>query len=248
MSQHPLTDDQVNEYYREGYLLLPGLVPTESIDALLEDAPKSFEPGSVWKPEIFDHDNPTEKASIHRLLVDENIIDVVEQLMDAPARVYYGMLAVVPAKGGKGLPWHQDGMYAPIMGRALNSFVACCDITPDMANLWVAPRTHYFGVIPSQDAGGEHGGHRTLSKDQEPENGFCLPPLKKGDVCVFDRNTLHRSLTNETDLDRYAYAAQYCENKARHAKDEGRLDEKRMLARELAEQYKSILTPASVGA
>jgi ectoine hydroxylase-related dioxygenase (phytanoyl-CoA dioxygenase family) len=64
----------------------------------------------------------------------------VEQIFEAPARVYYGMLAIVPAHGGKGLEWHQDNMYDVVRDVLLNTFVALCDITTDKAILWVAPR------------------------------------------------------------------------------------------------------------
>ena len=47
--------------------------------------------------------------------------------------VFYGMLAVVKARGGSGLPWHQDNQYTLVLGGAINIFAALCDITPDKA-------------------------------------------------------------------------------------------------------------------
>jgi hypothetical protein len=55
------------------------------------------------------------------MLVEPNIIAAVEQLFEAPARVYYGMTAVVPANGGNGLPWHQDNQYSQILPLLLTS-------------------------------------------------------------------------------------------------------------------------------
>jgi ectoine hydroxylase-related dioxygenase (phytanoyl-CoA dioxygenase family) len=94
------------------------------------------------------------------------------------------------------LPWHQDNQYSQVIPAALNTFVALCDISPEKAILHVAPGTHKLGTQPSKEAGDGYGGHRTAVV--EPENGMPLPGLKAGDVCIFDRNTYHRSLKNET--------------------------------------------------
>jgi hypothetical protein len=36
----PLTEEQIAEYYREGFIVVNGLVPTEEIDRVLEEAKK----------------------------------------------------------------------------------------------------------------------------------------------------------------------------------------------------------------
>ena len=207
----PLSESQIEAYYREGYIVVEGLVPDTVVDAVVEEAQQvPVTAGGGWTPRIFDHTNPSENPRLHQILTEPHVVVAVEQIFEAPARVYYGMLAVVPAQGGKGLEWHQDNMYDVVLGRALNMFVALCDITPDKAILWVAPRTHLSGVQESRTA----DGHRIAAT---PENGMALPTLKKGAVVIFDRSTLHHSKRNETDSDRYAYAAQYQEEKARNS-------------------------------
>ena len=91
-----------------------------------------------------------------------------------------------------------------------------------------------MGTQPSKEAGGIFGGHRTGLV--EPENGIPLDTMKAGDVCIFDRNTYHRSLKNETSEHRYAYAAQYCAEYARRATT-GRKDETRRPIKELQERW-----------
>ncbi|MEM1211135.1 MAG: phytanoyl-CoA dioxygenase family protein [Planctomycetota bacterium] len=234
----PLSEDQIEQYYREGYILLPQLATPERVQAVLEEAQKyPVEAGGRWTPRIFDHDDPTKDAAMHTLLTDPQIVGAVEQVFEATARVYYGMLAVVPAQGGSGLQWHQDNQYQLILGRALNMFVAVSDITPDMANLWVAPQSHRQGLVASDT---DEFGHRVTP---EPDNPLPLPALKQGDVCLFDRFTLHRSKTNTTDRHRYAYAAQYMEFNARTG-NTGQKDPKRMTADELAAAWESTAVSA----
>jgi len=233
----PLTEEQIARYYREGYLVVPGLVPLEAARAAVAAAAPVESLG--WAPSIFDHANPDASPQEHRMLVEPNIIAAVEQIFEAPARVYYGFMSIVPANGGSGLPWHQDNQYTHILPAALNTYVALCDITPDKALLWIAPQSHRAGRQPSQDAGGDLAGHRMAVS--EPENGVPLPALKTGDVCIFDRNTYHRSLKNETHEDRYAYAAQYMAEYSRLAAS-GEKDAKRIKARELQQRWASVLS------
>jgi ectoine hydroxylase-related dioxygenase (phytanoyl-CoA dioxygenase family) len=230
-AQKPLSEHQIAEFYREGYLVVENLVDNVTIDQIVEEAKKkTVISGGKWTPEIFDFENPNDKPVLHQLLAEPNLISAVESILEAPARVYFGMLAVVPAKGGKGLEWHQDNMYDLVLGRALNVFVALCDITPDKAILWIAPRSHRNGVLESELV----DGHRVANT---PENGAPLPTLKKGSVAIFDRNTLHRSKTNETDSDRYAYAAQFQEDNARVGST-GQKDPTKLLISELQEKWR----------
>src|SRR5947209_6024835 len=143
----PLDEAQVAQYYREGYLVIERLVAEAVVESVVDAARGvPVTAGGGWTPVIFDHDQPLANPRLHQLLAEPHLVRAVEQILEAPARVYYGMLAVVPAHGGKGLEWHQDNMYDVVLGRALNVFVALCDITPDKANLWVAPRSHLLGV------------------------------------------------------------------------------------------------------
>jgi ectoine hydroxylase-related dioxygenase (phytanoyl-CoA dioxygenase family) len=213
-----LSEDQMQHYFREGYVVAPGLIPKEELKRVLDAAPSGHASGGGWAARCYNHAEPDEDASIHQLLAEPNIVGVVRQIFANEPRIYYGMLAIVPANGGTGLPWHQDNQYTQILGGALNAFIALEDITPDRAILWVAPRSHTLGTQPSKETELENTkGHREAVV--EPENGMPLPTMQAGDVCFFDRNTYHRSLKNETDTPRYAYAAQYTSQNARTAKD-----------------------------
>jgi len=230
-----LTEEQIQHFYREGYLMVPGLVPQETVHAVLAAVPTDLAMSDGWKPITFDHDNPTKDAALHQLLVEPNITTAVADIFAQPPRIYYGMLAVVPAHGGHGLPWHQDNQYTQILGGALNVFIALCDITPDKAILWVAPRSHLAGVQPWRDSDLYGAAHREAAID--PENGIPLPTMKAGDVGIFDRNTYHRSLSNMTSEHRYAYAAQYQAENARQAST-GAKDPKRILVAELRQLWR----------
>lgn len=214
-NKNMLTDDEIEQYFREGYLLKRNLVPQSVVEAVraIGETTKITE-GGGWTPKIFDRENPTSEPELHAILRHPSVVATAGQLLGTPPLIYYGMLAIVPAHGGNGLPWHQDNMYSHIYGGALNIFVALSEITPEMANLWVAPGSHKLGTQPSKRNETTAKGHREALV--EPENALLLPTLQPGDTCIFTRDTLHRSLTNTTDQNRYAYAAQFCATNARY--------------------------------
>jgi ectoine hydroxylase-related dioxygenase (phytanoyl-CoA dioxygenase family) len=230
-----LREEQIEHYYREGYVLVPGLVPAETAEAVFRAAHDRFEGltegGKGWRARVFDHAHPEADAEVHRLLWDPAVYGAAGHLLGTEPRVFWGMLAVVPADGGDGMPWHQDNQYTHLLGGALNVFLALCEIPPERANLWVAPRSHLSGRQPSKDSDLYGRWHRQAVV--EPQNGVCLPTLRPGDACIFDRYTYHRSLKNETAEHRYAYAAQYHSDHARRA-DDGRKDPTMVRARDLA--------------
>ena len=239
-NRHPLTEAQIEQYFREGYLIVPGLVPLEVIDQVLGAIKPPDESATTWTPTIFAHARPLESPEIHAILAEPDVVGAVEQIFEAPARVYYGMVAVVPAKGGRGLAWHQDNQYSQVLGNALNVFVALCEVTPEKANLWIAPKSHLGGVQVSKVTQGETGGtpgHLTGLID--PANGIPLPTLHKGDACIFDRSTYHRSTQNHTSEHRYAYAAQYCADYARDATT-GAKNPSRMKATDLGRSWDAL--------
>lgn len=233
----PLSEDQIAHFYREGYLVVRGLVPAAAVAGVLGEARGRVRAGEHWQATIFDHEDPELDAPLHRLLVEPRVVGAAEQLLGTPPRVFYGMLAVVRAGGGTGLPWHQDNQYTLLLGGALNIFIALSEVTPENGGLWIAPRSHLYGVLPARRNETYAPGHREAAT--EPENGIPLPALAPGDACLLDRCTLHRSGRNETDQHRYAYAAQFMSSHARDAAT-GRRDPRRMLAVELAARYRAL--------
>jgi ectoine hydroxylase-related dioxygenase (phytanoyl-CoA dioxygenase family) len=236
-----LTEQQLEHYYREGYVCVPGLVSQETVEAVLQEAPAGLGDGKRWQDKTFQHESPDDDAKLHRLLVEPSVVEAATVIFGRPPRVFYAMLAVVPPQGGHGLPWHQDNQYTHVLGGALNIFIALCTITPNKGNLWVAPKSHLLGRQPFEENVTTAPGFREAT--QEPENALLLPTLHSGDACIFDRYLMHCSRVNETDEPRYAYAAQLQAENARLA-DTGQREPIRMLASDLRQRWleKGLLT------
>ena len=110
--------------HASGYLVCRGLVNADTVNDVRKLGEQKFiarsdeasavgdSPLMRWTPATFDHSAPATDAELHALLHDPSLVSAASQLLgNAPARVYYGMLAVVPPNGGSGLPWHSDNMW-----------------------------------------------------------------------------------------------------------------------------------------
>ena len=104
---------------RSGYIVCRGLVDPSTVHTVRLLGEQKFiaasddatSPIMRWTPAVFNHEAPLTDAALHALLRDPSLVSAASQLLGgAPARVYYGMLAVVPPNGGTGLPWHSDNM------------------------------------------------------------------------------------------------------------------------------------------
>ncbi|BDI30507.1 hypothetical protein CCAX7_25580 [Capsulimonas corticalis] len=195
-----LAEEQIAHFYREGYVVIPGLAPTEEIDRVLVAASQSSQEGGECQTRIFDPRHPEKDAGVHRLLVEPNIISAVRDIFVNEPGILHGMLFFAPPRWETDLPWRRDNQSLEILGGALSAFIALSDVTPDRAMLWVAPRTHRLGAPPPRTG-----------------SGTPLPAMQKGDACIFDRNIYYRLPKNETAHARCAYLAQYQAENARSA-------------------------------
>ncbi|TDF94825.1 phytanoyl-CoA dioxygenase family protein [Paenibacillus piri] len=216
VSNFVLTEDMIEEFYREGFFYAPGFLTEEMVDIINKEnsefANRQSSDGQ-WKSNAITHFAESGAAfpETVRFLTDNRIIEVFERILGDDVKLWMGMYAVVPPRG-EGLAWHQDNMYTHILGHMLNGFIALDHITQENAGLWLAPRSHRLGRQANLNEAGER--HRRAA---EPENGIPCKPMAPGDAVIFHRETLHHSKTNHTDKPRRAYAFQVASAVCRYA-------------------------------
>ena len=242
-SNNYLSEEVIDSYYKYGYIVISSLIDPDYIDAITRASDIHTTSNKSWVGASLDTSNPAKDLSIHQILVHPTIVELAETYLEQPIRIHFGMFAVIAANGGNGLPWHQDNMYTKLLGKAMNKFIALCDITPEMGTLWIAPKSHIYGVLDYKINSTTAPGHREAIN--EPREALCVQTLKKGDAVAFDRQTLHRSLANSSRFDRYAYAAQFSTENIRNAEN-GMIMREKILAKELLDLYlnsKSYIQP-----
>lgn len=226
VTEFVVTNDMVEQFYREGYFYARQLLTKEAVDAINAEYTEYANDRSGdgrWRSQGIT-DIEKERANYPQttqFLTDPAIVRVFESVLGGPVKLWLGMYAVV-APHGKGLEWHQDNQYTHILGHMLNGFIALDHISQENAGLWIAPGSHLNGRQP--DLGGENGHKRAA----DPANGIPCDPMAPGDAVFFHRETLHHSKQNHTDRPRRAYAFQVASASCRYAKT-GKLLEDRVL-------------------
>ncbi|MBM7566066.1 phytanoyl-CoA dioxygenase family protein [Paenibacillus sacheonensis] len=222
-----LTEELIEQFYREGYFYAPGFLRPETVEALNKENERFANgPGDgQWRSRgISLQDDQAEYPVTIAMLTDPRIVGILERILGDKVRLWLGMFAVVEPHG-TGLEWHQDNQYTHVLGHMLNGFIALDAINESNAGLWLAPGSHLLGRQP--DLNGPGHAHRRAA---EPANAMPCRPMSPGDAVFFHRETLHHSKQNHTDRPRRAFAFQAGAASCRYARTGKPIDDRAMLS------------------
>lgn len=225
----PLTAEQIEQFDRDGYLVLENLFSEEEIQALqagtgrllgdpagLKDETVIAEPGSREIRSIFEIHG--QSALMARVAADERLAGIASFLLDDRVYVHQSRLNYKPGFQGKEFYWHsdfetwhaEDGM--PRM-RALSMSLLLAENTPNNGPLMVIPGSHRVFVTCVGKTPQDH--YKDSLRKQEygvPDedslaelahrHGIVAPTGSPGTVIVFDCNIMHGSNGNITPFPR----------------------------------------------
>ncbi len=207
-----LTDGELHFYQREGYLQIPGLLPSATADKLRDGVMYVMSQiGGYEGNKLKQSSEYLENSSLDAFVHSEQLRNVAGQLMGGPSSLYLPFTAVKGSGGGK-FNFHQDNNYTHFDDgmKGINIWFALIDMTPENGCLMMVPRSHTGGQLESENVG---DGHRTVK--HEPKD-FLPVRMRAGDAVAFSRLTVHGSGPNTTADPRVAYAVQYFRNDARY--------------------------------
>lgn len=160
MLAYPLTPEQVEQYRREGYLVVPRVLGTpdlEHIDAVIHEltdqalATGDYADVLELEPEpvggrrvprrIY---NPYDQHPAFRnLAADPRLLDRIESLIGPDINLQHSKLNMKPARVGSVVEWHQDLAYFPHTNDDLvTTLIYLDDATEENGCLQVLPRHH----------------------------------------------------------------------------------------------------------
>jgi len=204
----------VSEYDRQGYLVLPGVLPPALLDAALAETT------AICRGQRGDVDGVTPAADgadddavlrrylcvqfphkISPLMLDiarRSAVVALTEVIGPNVKLMQSMLFIKSA-GKPGQAWHQDEAHIPTRDRSLAAaWIALDDATVHNGCLWVIPGSHRAGVLypereqhdPRFDCTREAHGYAYREQDAVPIE------LPAGAALIFDGHLLHRSLPN----------------------------------------------------
>ena len=212
-----LDAQQIADYSKNGYLLLPGLLDDDEVAMLLRALPDVL---SRQGPEVIrEQDNPDAvrlafgahaySNAFRRLSLHPRLLNPVRQLLDDEVYLHQSRINPKPGLGEGGAwtwhqdypPWHKlDGMPEP---RCIMASVFLDDCTPVTSPLLVLPGSQRHGLLEA-DAHADTVGRGYDLQNIDPaalagladEHGIEALMGPAGSVAFVDCNVIHGSANN----------------------------------------------------
>lgn len=219
----PLSDAQLDEFERKGFLFIPNLITGDELDELCEEM-QSLMNTDEYRNKDFSITEPESNEirslfAVHQLSKrlgalanDERVAGAARQIIGDDPYVHQSRINYKPGFAGKGFNWHsdfetwhaEDGM--PGM-HAVSASLILTDNHEFNGPLMLIPGSH-MKFVPCLGETPEDN-HKHSLKAQEvgvpsaealtelvAEHGIEAPKGKAGGLLLFDCNTLHASNAN----------------------------------------------------
>lgn len=223
-----LTQPQVDQFMRDGFVVVEDLLDATEIAVLAERADliasgkaEHVVKGMVQLEKVFrdgdaavDDQVMSTRKLAHIVPEDEvlrgharnpKIGDVIADLFNSDDITLYGdQLFMKPPQHGSAQQWHQDSAsFKNIFPMDLiSAWTAIDDATIENGCLWMVPGSHRWAIIPPSS--------RPTIEGKFGEEYPTVPvPLRAGSVSFHHSLTYHSSGPNQTDTRRRGYATHY---------------------------------------
>lgn len=226
-SDYPLTEAQIEQYRRDGHILLRGVCSPEEIAVYRPLLTAAVEEFKASAPPLEERDTYgkaflqimnlwVEHERVRPYVLARRFARIAAQLMGVKGIRLYHDQALYKEGGGGHTPWHQDQHYWPLAtDNTITMWMPLVDITANMGVMSFASGSHrygYFGNLPISDESEEQ-----FTRFIE-ERGFPLTPgvdMAAGDATFHSGWTLHNAPPNETDRMREVMTVIYYEDGTR---------------------------------
>lgn len=225
-----LTQAQIQQFHREGYLLVDGFLSTEEI-ALVQDcymqtlerlrAEQTLENVQSGGDrdedyQVFQIRTAHQRHPIfHMLINDSRLLDLVECLLGPDLRLIHYQGLYKPPRTGGVVGWHQDNYYFNVAAeRTVSVWLALDDATVDNGCMWYLPGQHHERLEHEQlwDKSAKKGFYYAIPDLDDA--GAVPAEVPCGGLAIHHCLIPHRSLKNHTDDPRRGLAMHFMDANA----------------------------------
>jgi hypothetical protein len=199
------SEEEIERYRGEGYVLLRGLVSPATAEALKREVMAIMEVVGLGRTKLRQTWQYRKGSALDAFVKSRLQQGIASQLMGTRAHLYLPFTAVKSGDGGGQFHFHQDNNYTHHFGPSINLWTALVPMTVANGCLRVVPFSQLEGDWESDNAG-DGDGHRKVKGDVSSSVPILMEP---GDVVAFTRLTVHGSGPNETPDHRVAFATQF---------------------------------------
>ncbi|MDO8362236.1 MAG: phytanoyl-CoA dioxygenase family protein [Actinomycetota bacterium] len=218
----PLTDYQVAEFRREGYLVLPAVLTADELAGLRAECERRLTEMVATMDAVgaqtlglshrdrryFLHAPYQDSPFLHRFLFDDAMVDIAASLLGPDVYLFLELFVVKPPEVGMPMAWHQDGGY--VMGHPhdpyISLWVALDDMTVANGTLCVLPRSRQ--PQPGSVTHMKDRWTNDLVGYDGPDPGDALE-VPAGSIVAMASTTFHRTGENHSAAARRAFLASY---------------------------------------
>jgi ectoine hydroxylase len=226
MASGTITDQMIQEYHRNGFVVARGMFNSEEIELLRRAAKEDREldqhsygkgdgEGGTIRLSLWNHPGDTIYGMFARC---ESIVNSAEKILEGEVYHYHSKMIMKDAKVGGAWAWHQDygywyqnGVLFPLL---CSASIAVDAATHENGCLQVLSGSHQLGRIDHVLTGDQAGADLERVHEIEKRLPLVYLEMDPGDVVFFHANLLHRSDQNRSDKPRWSMIC--CYNAARN--------------------------------
>lgn len=227
----PLSEEQLNQYQRDGFLILPAFFSKEDVavfrdelTCLRECEETRQKPEAILEPErselrsLFSIHKSEISSLFAQLASDKRIVEMTRQILDSEVYIHQSRVNLKPGFAGKEFFWHSDFETWHVEDGMPRMRAVSCSLLLDQnsefnAPLMLLPGSQHEFIACVGETPDEHyqaslrrqefgiPDHHSLS-EMVNQYGIVQGTGPAGSLVLFDCNTMHGSNSNITPLPR----------------------------------------------
>ena len=216
-----LTEEQLSDYERDGYIVVRNLFSEEEIDLLGQAARNDNEmdkssserddgEGNAVRLALWNHPGDGIYGMFARC---QKMVDRVEEILREEVYHYHSKMILKDAKVGGAWAWHQDYGYwyqnGVLSPNLCSVMIAVDQATIENGCMQVIKGSHKLGRINHILSGDQAGADMERVEEAKKRLDLVHVTMEPGDALFFHSNTLHASDANESDHPRWAMICCY---------------------------------------
>ena len=224
MKLNEFTQEQINSYHKDGYIIIKNFCSNQEVDKMYGIA---IQDDAMAKNALDLNDQTGKKTKLSLwftpgndifgyLTRSERIINRVAQLLDSSAPVchFHSKLMQKEPKVGGAWEWHQDYGYwyknqFMFPDQLISVMVALTPANKQNGCIQVIKGSHKLGRVNHGFAGEQVGADMTMVDNALKTMDLEYVEIEAGDALFFHSNLLHRSEANLSDKPRWSIISCY---------------------------------------
>jgi ectoine hydroxylase-related dioxygenase (phytanoyl-CoA dioxygenase family) len=216
-----ISQNQLSEFKKNGFILIKSLFDKEEIDLLKKTAVEDREldkhsfgradgEGGTVRLSLWNHPGNNIYGMIAR---SHRIVDKVERLLDDEVYHYHSKMILKDPEIGGAWAWHQDYGYwyqnGVLFPDLVSVFIAVDKATKENGCLQVIKESHHMGRVDHILTGDQAGADQERVDEALKRLELVYCEMDPGDAIFFHSNLLHRSDQNRSPNPRWSLICCY---------------------------------------